>query len=384
MRPRFALSFGNFFLCAHHALMLYVTTPFLATVMPEEFVGLVLSLGAIFTLIAFPFVPRIVRSLGARRLASWSVTLSAATVFLLAFELAPLAVVLVYALFFALAPITAYFIDLLLEAATKGARETGRVRTLFLTFGNLGFLTCAFGIGILLKDADVYSHVFYIAAAVLIPFLLMLRFAQIPDGDPPRFAHILEVAHCLVRDPDYKAVGTAAFTLQFFFNLIPYFTPLYLHTVLGIPWDELGWIFALIVVPFLLLEYPAGWIADKAWGDQELMAIGFLVMGSATAALAFTTAATPLVLIGLVLFVSRIGAALAESMCETHFFRRVSERDANSVGVFRMMRPMGAVAAPLAASIFLSVSTFNIMFFAVGIGIIVFGVGSALSIKDVR
>ncbi|HYE23401.1 MAG TPA: MFS transporter [Candidatus Paceibacterota bacterium] len=384
MRPRFALSLGNFFVCVHHALMLYITTPFLATVMPENFIGLVLSLGALFSLCAFPFVPRLVRNLGARRLALWSIGLSACFVLSLALNLPPLAVVFAYALFFALTPINAYFLDLLLEAATKGAGETGRVRTLFITFGNLGYLSCALGIGLLLGSGDTYANIFYIAAVALIPFLLMLRFAHVPDGDPPRFAHILEVAHCLIKDRDYKAVGVAYLTLQFFFNLVPYFIPLYLHTVLGIPWSELGWIFAVIVIPFLLLEYPAGWLADKVLGDQELMAIGFLVMGAATAAIAFTTAATPILAIGAVLFVSRIGAALAEAMCETHFFRRVSERDANSVGVFRMMRPMGAVAAPLTASVFLSVSSFNIMFFVVGLGIIVFGVAGALSIKDVR
>jgi len=384
MRPRFALSLGNFFICVHYALMLYVTTPFLATVMPQKFVGLVLSLGALLTIIVFPFVPRLVRFIGARRLAVIALTLSALFVLCLSLPVAPLALVLSYALFFALSPITAYFLDLLLEASVTGEGETGRIRTIYITFGNLAYLTCAFGIGLLLAQGEAYAHVFYIAGLALVPFIIMLLTMRIPDGQPPRFAHILEVAHCLVRDSDYRAIGLAYFTLQFFFSLIPYFTPLYLHTVLGIPWHELAWVFAVIVIPFLLFEYPAGWLADRVLGDLELMAVGFLVMGAATAALAFTTALTPIIAIAAVLFVSRIGAALAEAMCETHFFRRVSERDANSVGVFRMMRPMGAVAAPLSASVFLSVSSYSVMFFVVGLGIIVFGVGAALSIKDVR
>lgn len=384
MRPRFALSLGNYFHCVYLALLLYVTTPFLATFMPEEYIGLVLSLGALISLASFPFVPRLVRKFGARRLLGTSLLASAILVFSLTLNIAPLALVLAYALFFALAPINSYFMDLLLEAASRGAGQTGRIRTLFITFGNLAYLTCAFAIGLLLAEADTYSYVFFIAASALIPFILMLNLAKLPDGEPPRFAHILEVAHCLVRDRDYKAVGIAFLTLQFFFGLVPYFTPLYLHTVLGIPWHELSWIFAIIVVPFLLLEYPAGWLADKILGDQELMALGFLITGAATAAIAFTTASTPLLAIAIVIFITRIGAALAEAMCEAHFFRRVSERDINSVGVFRMMRPVGALIAPLVASVLLAVSSFSTMFFVAGLVIIVFGVAGALSIKDVR
>ena len=384
MRPRLALSFGNFFLCAHYALMLYITTPFLATAMSEQYVGMVLSLGAIITLVAFPFVPRLVRMMGARRLTLWSLALSAVLLLVLALYPAALIIILAVAFFHAIAPITAYFLDLLLEAATDSEGQTGQVRTLYITFGNFAYITGALLVGLLLGEMTAYAAVLYVAAVSLIPFFLLLLFVRIPDGEPPVFRHILEVAHCLITDRDFRAVGIAYGTLQFFFNLVPFFTPLYLASVLNIPWSELGWVYALTIIPFIVLEYPAGWIADHVYGDKELMAIGFLVMGSATAAIAFTTAATPLVAIAVVLVVTRIGAAIAEAMCETHFFRRVSDRDANTVGVFRMIRPIGALLAPLSASLLLIVSNFNIMFFVTGCAIIVIGVAASLSIKDIR
>ena len=371
-------------MCAHYALLLYITTPFLATVMPEQYVGFVLSLGAAITLIVFPFVPRLVRILGPRRLALWSLALSSSLLLVLAlYPIVPIVIAIV-ALFLALAPITAYFLDLLLEAATEGEGQTGRVRTVFMTFGNLAYIAGAFGVGLLLGEMNTYARVLYVAAVSLIPFFLLLLFVRIPDGKPPVFKHILEVAHCLIKDPDFRAVGLAYGTLQFFFCLVPYFTPLYLANVLNIPWSELGWIYALTIIPFILLEYPAGYIADRYYGDKELMAIGFLIMGGATAAIAFTTAATSLVAIAAVLVVTRIGAAIADAMCETHFFRRVSDRDANTVGVFRMIRPVGALLAPLTASLLLIVSNFNVMFFTVGCALIVVGVAASLSIKDIR
>ena len=384
MRPRLALSFGNFFICMHYALMLYITTPYLASVMREEYVGLVLSAGALVTLATFPFVPRVVRALGPRRLAVWALAASASILLFLALYPSAYLVIFAFVLFLALAPVIGYFLDLLLEASTEDEGSTGKVRTLYITFGNIAYLTGALLVGLLLGPTNAYSLVLYVAAFSVIPFALLLLFAKVPDGNPPVFAHMLEVVKCLWKDADTRAVTVAYGTLQFFFYLVPYFTPLYLHSVLGIPWSELGLVYALTIIPFLLLEYPAGWLADHLWGDKELMAVGFLIMGVATAAFAFSTAATPLLTIAIVLLVTRIGAAIAEAMCETHFFRRVSERDANSVGVFRMMRPVGALLGPLFASVLLLVSDFSIMFFSAGILIIAVGVAGALSIKDIR
>jgi MFS family permease len=384
MQPRLALSFGNFFVGAHFFLVLYTSAPYLATMLPDEYIGLVFSLGAVLTLAAFPFVPALVRKLGAKKLALSSAVIGSCVTLGLAVSPGPVFAIAFIALFYALAPISAYFLDLLLEATTEHEGATGRVRTLFITFGSMAVISSPLITGYLLGATELYSKVFLLSAASLAPFFLILLFARIPEGNPPAFAHMKDVAHCLLRDPDFKAVGIAYGVLQFFYHLAPFFIPLYLHTELGIPWSELGWIFAVMLLPFLLLEYPAGWLADHMWGDQEMMAIGFLILGASLAAIGFISLLTPTVTMVIVLILSRVGAALAEAMCETHFFRRVSERDANTVGVFRMMRPLGALAAPLICSIILVFTSYNVLFFITGLAIVVFGVADSLSIKDVR
>ena len=384
MQPRLALSFGNFFAGAHFFLILYTSAPYLATMLPDEYIGLVFSLGAVLTLSVFPFIPALVRKLGAKKLALSAAVIGSCLTLGLAVDPGPVLAITLMALFYALAPIGAYFLDLLLEATTEHEGTTGRVRTLFITFGSMAVISSPLVIGFLLGTTELYTRVFLLSAASLAPFFLILLFARIPEGHPPVFAHIKDVAHCLLNDPDFKAVGIAYGALQFFYHLAPFFIPLYLHTQLGIPWSELGWIFAVMLLPFLVLEYPAGWLADHAWGDQEMMAIGFLVLGASLAAIGFISTGTPLVAVVIVLVLTRVGAALCEAMCETHFFRRVSERDANTVGVFRMMRPLGALAAPLVGSIVLIFTSYNVLFFVAGLSIIVIGVAAALSIKDVR
>ena len=84
------------------------------------------------------------------------------------------------------------------------------------------------------------------------------------------------------------------------------------------------------------------------------------------------------------LVLTRTGAALSEAMIEGHFFRRVTERDANTVSVFRMMRPGGALIAPIIGSLLLVFGSYSIMFVVMGLAIAVFGTLSTLAMRDIR
>ena len=90
-----------------------------------------------------------------------------------------------------------------------------------------------------------------------------------------------------------------------------------------------------MLIPYVLIEYPAGWIADRFIGDKEFMFVGFLIAGASLASISLLTPTSSLFLILCILVMSRAGGALIESMTEGHFFRRVSEKDINSISVFR-------------------------------------------------
>jgi hypothetical protein len=81
---------------------------------------------------------------------------------------------------------------------------------------------------------------------------------------------------------------------------------------------------------------------------------------------------------------TRVGAALVEAMVEGHFFRRVSEKDTNTVSVFRMMRPLGALTAPIIGSLFLAVSTYQMLFVCTGLMIAIIGVLVAIHVRSLK
>lgn len=385
MRRIAVLSLGNFFSAAHFFLIIYILAPYLATFMPAAVSGLVVSLGAVVTLSIYPLMPKLVAKYGPQKLVIALSLLEIVLLLALAFDPMPLLAVLLAALACANSPFIGYQQDLLLEASVTDETLTGRVRTAFLTAGNIALVLAPIVTGFLLDDSDRYGLVFLAAALTLVPFVLLMSLKPLPCPESlPTRTNVRGACLCIIRDQDLRGIALAAAVLQIFFHLAPLYIPLYLHTVLGIPWSELGWIFAVMLVPFVLLEFPAGWLADTKLGDKRILIAGFVIMGLALAATGLITSATPFASIVVLLVLSRTGAALVEAMVEGHFFRRVSVNDTNTVSVFRMMRPGGALVAPIIGSVLLSVTDYTTFFAITGAGILVVGLWSARMLRDPR
>lgn len=386
MPPRRTLALGNFFSSIHFYLIVYVVAPYLATFIPDDQTGLVVAGGAVGTLIAFPLMPKLARTYGAKRASVVAAAVVGTGLFVLAnqppFWFAALALALVCAT----SPIIQYFLDLLLEATNAGVNETGRVRTAYITAGNIALIIAPLVIGWLLGDGNAYWRIFLLAGVTLAPFIALFLIEPLPEErDVSTHPKIIDTCKCMIQDLDLRAASFANLVLQLFYHLAPLYIPLYLHSVLGIPWSELGWMFMVMLLPFVLLEYPAGYIADRWLGDKELLITGFVIIGLAFGALAFVTTQTPLYILVTILVVSRVGAALVEAMVEGHFFRRVSATDTNTVSVYRMARPLSALIAPVAASVLLFLTeSYAVFFITSGFVIVALGVLSARQVQDVR
>jgi MFS family permease len=380
MRARSIISLGNFFSVAHFYLIVYILAPFLALYMPANSSGLVVSLGAIITLLFFPYLSQLIARYTAQRLAIYLAAFECVVLLLLAVNPSPLIAVILVALASATSPLIAYQLDLLLEASVEDERMTGRVRTAFLTAGNTALLLAPLVIGILLINGDHYSRVFLFAALTLLPFMLLMLVKSLPQLHAPKSSNIRMAFNTIMDDADLRAIALANAVLQFFYHLAPIYVPLYLHIALQIPWSELGWVLGISLIPFVLIEYPAGWFADTRIGDQFLLAAGFVIMGLAFASLSLVTVHTPILLIVAILITTRTGAALVEAMAEGHFFRRVSDADTSTVSVFRMMRPFGALIAPIIGTLLLSVLGYSGLFVVSGFLILLVGFSASLAV----
>jgi predicted MFS family arabinose efflux permease len=160
------------------------------------------------------------------------------------------------------------------------------------------------------------------------------------------------------------------------------YTPLYLHDYIGFGWQDIGIMFSIMLLPFLLLEGPLGRIADKWLGEKEFLAAGFVITAVATALIAFLREPS-FILWTSVLFATRVGASMIEVMIETYFFKKISAGDADVVAFFRAVRPAAYVVAPAFAALLLSLISLSRLFIALAI-IVLAGLAFTIPLKDTK
>lgn len=384
MQARTTLALGNFFLTVVLTLVNYVFISYLSSFISQTYIGLAIAGGSLVAIIAFVFLPGIVARYGAQKVLLYLVF--SEMLILMAVAGLPhtaVSVVLVIVVM-SMQPLLYYELDLLLEATIDGNGATGRARTFFLTGGNAGALIAPLMIATLLSGGETYTTVFFAAAIVAALFVVFFSARRLPKNAPPTLYHVRDTLVHIIRHRDLAAVTAGHFILYLFYLWAPFYVPAYLHGVLGIPWATLGWMFSIMLIPYVLLEYPAGWLADRVLGDKWLMLAGFLIAGIALALISTITSSTPLALIVLILVMTRVGAALTESMNEGHFYRRVSQQDIVSISVFRGVWPLANIVAPLVGALIFSFDGFHYFFLITGGCVALIGGATALSITDFR
>lgn len=384
MHPRIILSAGNFFFSIFSALITFILLPYLSLFIPIAYIGFVVAASAVVALCVFPFLPKLVERYGAQQIAL--VLSFAEMLVLLALAGAPSAIasIVLMILSIAIQPFLAYQFDILLEATIADTNTTGEVRALFRTAWSVAALAAPLLLGALLANSNEYGRIFIAATAMLIPVVVLLATKRLPRGPTPKLYQMYGTLVHIGKHRDLAATTFANLLLYLFYVWMPLYTPVYLHSVLGISWADLGWMFSIMLVPYVLIEYPAGWIADRYLGDKELMLAGFLIAGGAAMMLALLTPATPLFVILIILIGSRVGSALVEAMVEAHFFRRISKRDIDSVSVFRSVWPLSYIIGPIIGSMILVFGNYHLFFILTGGFIALAGVVTTLLIKDFK
>ena len=95
------------------------------------------------------------------------------------------------------------------------------------------------------------------------------------------------------------------------------------------------------------------------------MAGGFLVLAISSSWLAFMTEAN-LIAWMILIFITRVGASMVEATTESYFFKHTTGSDANTIGFFRLLRPLANVFGALLGSAALLYLPFNLTFLVLG------------------
>lgn len=362
------------------AFLIYILSSYFSQLTGDNNVGvfyLIAYSGVLFSLF---YLQPLIRMIGKARALYLCLGITVlASVFLTRMDVSWLAVGLVL-IFIIATNITWVVLDILLEGFSKD-RMSGRIRGLHLTIMNAGLLAAPF-LSTLVLERFRYEGIFFI---LVLGYIFVFLVALVGfRNDNVVFQERLRLRQTLlkmIREKNLSRIYLVSFAMEFFYAMMIVYTPLYLRT-LHYSWNEIGIIFTLMLIPFVLLQYPIGVLADKRLGEKELLAISIFIVFISTLALGFLGSQT-LWIWGGALFLTRVGIAGVEVLRDSYFYKQIDENDMDVIAFFRTARPVANIFGALFSAILLIFFPLTSIFFMVAL-VLLFSFFIVLSLEDTQ
>ena len=355
----------GFIYTLHLVIPMYSNSSFLSLFADERTVGFIYMCGAAVSILGFLLAPGIIRRLGNYKTAIWLVAIQIVLFYGLVTATDPIVIAGIFILQSAVTALIGLSLDIFLEVYTDSA-QVGSVRGLYTATLNASWVIAPLIGSMIINGTENFRNTYIAGLAMLFP-LLYLIYRNFPRFKDPNYMHItpLMLARHVAHNRNWIKLFFANVILQIFYAWMTVYTPLYLNKTMGFGWDDIGIILVVMLLPFPLIQYPLGKLSDGR-GEKEIMAGGFVIVGLATIGLAFITS-HDVIIWALALFATRVGAAAAEVMMETYFFKTVSPRDSAALGMFRITRPAAYFIAPLVTGFGLLFTTNEYLFAVIGV-----------------
>lgn len=372
----------GFIYTLHVVLPMYSNSSFLSLFADERTLGIIYMLEAAVSVFAFLLAPHIIRRFGNYATAIGLICIQIVLFYALATSMSPYVIAGAFILQSAVIALIGLNLDIFLEGYTD-SKHVGSVRGLYATTLNASWVIGPLIGSMLINGMSNYRNTYIASLAMLFP-LLYLIYRNFPRFKDPNYTHLSpwHLFKHISTNKNWTRLFFANIILQTFYAWMVVYSPIYLNKTIGFGWEEIAIILTIMLIPFPLIQYPLGKLADRRFGEKEIMAIGFAIMGISTIALAFIDIKN-VAIWALALFLTRVGAAAAEIMIETYFFKTVSQRDTAVLGSFRVTRPVAYFIAPLITGAGLMFTTHEFLFVIIGI-ISLVGLVPALTIKDTK
>lgn len=233
-------------------------------------------------------------------------------------------------------------LDVILEGYSKD-QLSGRIRGLHLMITNAGFLLAPY-ISTQILAAYGYDAIFLIVfigyALLLLLAVVLFRFDNHTEQPKIRFWATLRE---LRGNTDLRSIFIVSLALELFYAIMIVYMPIHLQN-LGFSWTDIGIIFTIMLIPFVILQYPIGVLADKRFGEKELLALCFLITIAAMIGVMMYHESN-LWMWGALLFLTRVGIAGIEVLRDSYFYKQIDGNDIETIALFRTARPVANIAA---------------------------------------
>ena len=370
----------GFIFTLHEVIPMYSNSSFLSQFAPEQTVGYIYMLISALTILGFLLVPSIIRRMGNYSVTLWFVLTQILLFWGLLASTSPLLITAFFVLESTVVSLIGLNFDIFLEVYTD-SNNVGSVRGLYNATLNASWLIAPLIGSMLINGDNNYRNTYIAGLAMLVP-LFYLIYRNFPRFHDPNYTHLSpwQLVKHIAKNKNWDKLFIINLILQTFYGWMVIYSPIYLNSIVGFSWSDIGIILVIMLLPFPLIQYPLGKLADRLHGEKKIMFLGFLLLGISTIGLGFISG-NNIAIWSIMLFLTRVGAAAAEIMIETYFFKTVSPRDAAALGVFRITRPLSLFTGPLITIIGLIFVSQSSLFFIVGV-IALLGLIPIALIKD--
>lgn len=360
------------------ALMSYINSSFISSFISEKLVGIIYALGSIVSILVLLLVPKIFRKVGGYRFLIGIIGLDALSILLFAFSKNIWSAIIFFVFGFTLNILIFLSLDEFLKILSYDS-TTGKTRGSYLTLCNLAWVIAQLSFGTILGGFS-FKVIYLISFAVMLLFFV-ISYLYLSDIADPKYdrKNTKKYIGEFFKNKNLLHAYVISFLLQFFYCWMVIYTPIYLFAHLGFSWKEIGIIFSIMLLPFIIIPFPLGKFADKI-GERKMLMFGFTVASVATLSLFFIHE-HKVWLWAIILLVTRIGAAGIEVMSDSYFFKHIKPENEEFVGIYRSASPIAYILGPLLAFYFLSfIPSFNFLYLILGV-FMLYGIYLSSTIK---
>ena len=370
----------NVFISFHYALIIYVNSSLLSNYFTDTQVSALYIIGSILDTILLLNASKILERIGIYKFIFYAICLELlATIGLMvstnAFLLGTYFLIHVFTISLIL-----FNMDVFVESVST-ENETGSIRATYLTITNIAIVIAPSLVAVAVKGTN-FSYVYLLSALFLLPLFKYVKKLQKVDEKPVKHIEVKQTLSEYIKNKDLYNVFICQALLQLFYAYMVIYTPLYLEKYVGFSWSEIGVMFTIMLVPFVIFELPLGELADDKYGEKEFLTIGFVIMGLSTLFMSFITTKVFWIW-AVVLFISRIGASFVEISSESFFFKHVNQDKTDVISFFRVSRPLSFMIAPLLATVALQFIPFQYVFIIIG-AIMIIGARYSIALTDTK
>jgi MFS family permease len=371
MKKIYRMYILSFFFTLHISLPAYVNSSFLAEFINEKYVGLIYTLASVSTLILLSKSANILKFIGNRKLTLTLLLLNIGSLVSLITINNPYIIGLSFIIFLSTNSLVFLCIDIFIQHFGNPL-TIGKTRGLYLMIISLAWMISPLITVAFIDKAGGYIYVYILSfiTAIIMIFGLLFSVKTFKDKVYKKTPFI-ETFRELKKNKHILAITIINFLLQFFYAWMIIYTPLYLHEHIGLKWEQIGIIFAIMLSPFVLFNMPIGIIIDKKYiRKRTLLYMGIIIMSLSTLFIPFISTQS-IIIWALLLFITRTGASLIETTSEIYFFSHIKEEDASMLSIFRDMNPIAFIIAPLLSTLVFIFLPFEYLFIILGIIILI-------------